>query len=237
MMEQNRRLLCLDDESDILDAYREILTPQPKGPKIVSSRAMPKGDSGRPSATFDVTFVSSGEEALEAISHAVNDGKPFAGGFFDVRLGPGIDGIETINRAKVIDTNMLFVIVTAYQDRKIEDIVKVLGKEFSDRWDFQDKPFAEMVIQQKAFNLVANWNTRMREKAYLRMLNQRHEEEQIFRNVLQDVFGMVGKHVKIALDAKPDSKIGEALKIALEEVLKAEQVLADFMKSNQSAAA
>jgi protein-export SecD/SecF family membrane protein len=92
------------------------------------------------------------------------------GGFFDVKLGPGIDGIETIRQAKDIDPNIMCCIVSAYQDRQIEEIMKIFGDEFSDHWDFLTKPFSSAEITQKANNLISNWNRKEREKEYYFLL-------------------------------------------------------------------
>ena len=177
----NRRLLILDDESGLLDAYRIILEPgansSPMG-ALVSSRSGGSAAavaSSAPSAEteveiFEPVYVSTGEEAIAAIQKAVQDEQPFVGGFFDVKLGPGIDGIETIRQVKDIDPNMLFVTVTAYQDRNVDEIFKIFGKEFADRWDFMSKPFSRNEIVQKARNLVANWDRKKREKEYLHQI-------------------------------------------------------------------
>jgi CheY-like chemotaxis protein len=228
----NRRLLVLDDEQDVIDAYKMVLSPEPS--TVASSRDV--SQKGKPSSPpLDVTYVNSGEEALQEIACSFSDGRPFAGGFFDVRLGEGIDGIETIKKAKDMDPNMSFVIVTAYQDRSIDDISEVFGKDFTGRWDFLDKPFAEMVIQQKACNMIANWNLRRLEAAYLKELIQIHEEEQVFRTVLQDIFERVVTRSKSALEKKPDKPVQDTLKQITHDIGSGCRALEEFMKSKRKA--
>lgn len=161
----NRRLICVDDEEGILDAYRAILgAPAAAAPVIQSSRGRAAAAVAvaptREVATYEVTCCLTGEEALLKIEQAVKTGQPYVGGFFDVKLGSGIDGIETIRRAAGLDKNLLVCICSAYQDRSLDEIAKIFGDEFEGHWDFMMKPFTKMEITQKAKNLVVNWQWR-----------------------------------------------------------------------------
>lgn len=166
MQMTNRRLIVVDDEPGILDAYRTILSPETKAAApIVSSRRKVVTPAATAIVTYDVTYCSSGEAALEKIGAALKAGLPFVGGFFDVKLGPGIDGIETIHRAQKLDKQLLVCIVSAYQDRSLEEIAKIFGDEFDGQWDFMMKPFNRMEILQKARNMASNWEYRRTRKA------------------------------------------------------------------------
>lgn len=184
MQPTNRRLIVVDDEPGVLDAYRVVFSQATSSvsPRIQSSRshvereAMPanpndKSEPNAPSAVsgkaqhgrlpvFEVTFCTSGEEVLEKIREGLDSGCPYVGGFFDVKLGGGIDGIETIRRAQIMDPQILVCIVSAYQDRSLEEIAKIFGEDFDGQWDFMMKPFNRMEILQKANNLVTNWEWR-----------------------------------------------------------------------------
>jgi two-component system, NtrC family, sensor kinase len=179
----NNRILVLDDEPGILDAYRLILQPgtgsgMPER-RVVSSRssaARAVAPATVAATAFEVQYVTSGEQALEVISAAVKAGKPFAGGFFDVKLGAGIDGIETIRRARELDASMLFVMVTAYQDRSIDEISRIFGSSFADRWDFLTKPFSSNEILQKSRNLISNWDRREKIRQYLAQIEDQQRQ-------------------------------------------------------------
>ncbi len=223
----NRRLLILDDEPGILEAYAGILAPR-SSPTVRSSRQV-AGAAPQPTeaiGAFEPTYVSNGPDALKAIETALTEGRPFAGGFFDVKLGPGWDGIETLKRAKDVDTDFLCVIVTAYQDRSIEDITKLFGETFSDRWDFLSKPFTRGEILQKANNLVANWDRRKREKEYIERIKTQQEQlvrsERLaavgtlargigheFGNILLSIMG----NADLALQTKDPQQMEEALQL------------------------
>lgn len=159
-MQKNNRLIVVDDEPGILDGYRNILTPAAPTPMLLSSRSRGAAIAAAPAAVpalYEVSYCSSGEEALKKVEENLKAGTPFVGGFFDVKLGPGIDGIETIRQAQKKDPRLLVCIVSAYQDRNLEEIARIFGEEFDGQWDFMMKPFANAEIVQKAKNLVANW--------------------------------------------------------------------------------
>lgn len=194
----NRRLLVLDDEPGVLDAYRIILNPMPQAPLVVSSRRSSAQAAGAitPRAAaevFEVTYVSSGEEALDTIRAAVNSGTPFAGGFFDVKLGPGIDGIEVIRQIKDLDPGLACVMVTAYQDRSLDEITRLFGEDFADRWDFLTKPFSHNEILQKARNLISNWDRKKREQEYLAQIQ--FQQEQLIRTERLAAIGTLARGI------------------------------------------
>lgn len=179
----NRKILVLDDEPGILDTYRAIFTPV--APKAIrSSRGAAAATSAMAPVAqteiFQVSYAQNGLEALKLIEDALKQNEPFVGGFFDVKLGPGIDGIETIRRAKEMDPNLLCVIATAYQDRSVDEIAQIFGEEYSDRWDFLNKPFSMGEITQKARNLVSNWDRRKREREHLQTIE--NQQEQLIRS-------------------------------------------------------
>lgn len=196
----NRRLIVVDDEKDLLDAYRGILSPAKPAISIVSSR-MKKVE--QPLDGFEVTYASNGQDVLTAIATGLEGKSPFVGGFFDVRLGPGIDGIETIRRAKEMDPNLLCTIVTAYQDRRVEEIIKIFGTSFSDQWDLLTKPLSSIAIQQKAIHLVANWNRRDREEHYLNCIQHLTRQENLIKELIGDFVSRMQQKIEAILKDAP----------------------------------
>jgi len=162
----SKRILIVEDEKAILDVYKDILSPKGGASSTIKSsrgQTTPPAKSQNANAqqdNFELTLVSTGEEAVEAVKKSLADQKPFALGFFDVLLGTGIDGIETVKRIHALDPEMYAVLVTAYQDRHVDSIRTLFGTEFQDRWDYLNKPFSEGEILQKARNMVSMWNIR-----------------------------------------------------------------------------
>jgi two-component system, NtrC family, sensor kinase len=161
--QENRRILVVEDEPEIAKSYESILN-------LPLSNVVPMRRSSRSQGApevqakvvggFEVVIVNQAVKALEEVKKAVADGKPFAMGFFDVLLGPGIDGIELVRQIHQIDPNMFAVFVTAYNDRNVDSISSLLGETMADKWDYLNKPFSEGEILQKARNTIALWNLR-----------------------------------------------------------------------------
>jgi two-component system NtrC family sensor kinase len=239
----NRRILVLEDEPGILDAYRAVF--EPAAPVTVrssrSSSATLAAASLPQEALFQVTYASNGLEALKMIEEAVKTGQPYVGGFFDVKLGPGIDGIETIRRAKEIEPDLHCVITTAYQDRSVDEITNIFGEEFSDRWDFLSKPFSHPEILQKARQLSSHWDRRKREREHLQTIQE--QQEQIIRSERLAAMGtlargighefgnvllrMIGK-AQLSLQKKDPTEMATALQTIVDAALRAGVIVRNF---------
>ncbi|MCM2282319.1 MAG: ATP-binding protein [Bdellovibrionaceae bacterium] len=185
----NHRILIVEDETAIADAYKDILGSSgnvtslrrssrspgggapPAGADPGASTAMhstagsqsPPAEAAKLPTRFELTVVHSAEQALAEIKHAVKQKRPFTMGFFDVLLGGGMDGIELVKQIHEIDPDLYAVFVTAYSDRSVDSIQTFLGADHAARWDYLNKPFTQGEILQKARAGVSVWNLR-REK-------------------------------------------------------------------------
>lgn len=193
-MEINRTLLIVDDEPETLKGYEAFLAPQATGAGRRSSRSAPvatdggtpEPGKGRSSDEYRILRASSGEEAVELFRKEFEEGRRIAAGFFDVKMGSGIDGLETIRRIKEIDRDIHCVVVTAYHDRTVEEINELFGDDFKDQWDYLNKPFTQGEIVQKARQMVAAWNR----KRQVQVLNQ-----QLVRSERLAAIGQVARGV------------------------------------------
>ena len=162
----NRRILVVEDEHEIAQAYSQILNPSNVVPLRRSSRqtAPTSNHVSDQLPPYEIVTVHDGETALQEVEKALAAGQPFALGFIDVLLGTGMDGLELVKRIQSLDPEMHFVFVTAYQDRSVDAIHQLLGSQNADRWDYLNKPFSEGEILQKARSKVAHWNIRREKK-------------------------------------------------------------------------
>jgi signal transduction histidine kinase len=210
MSAPNRRLLIIDDEPEIRRGYRAFLNPE-RVPRLESSRHVTAPDSDPATEyAFELSEAESGERALEIVKSELAAFRHFAGAIVDVRMPGRIDGLQFIQKAWELDPNLLVVVVTAYQDRSVDDIARMFGPRFQDQWDFLAKPFTSGEIVQKARNLVSGWNRRERERAHLKMIKDQQAalvaQEQIAivgrlaRNVGHDL-GNILQHVLSKLEA------------------------------------
>jgi diguanylate cyclase (GGDEF)-like protein len=110
----------------------------------------------RGAARFDVQSRNQGAAAVEAVRDAVRTGSPFSIVFLDIRMPPGIDGIEAARQIREVDPNINIVIVTGSLSPEPEN----LGTEIppADRIFFFKKPFHAVECRQLAAALCGKWH-------------------------------------------------------------------------------
>lgn len=247
--EWNKRIIIVDDEVEIANSYVQILNSQSNVTSISRSSRSAKTSTIPPKAPetanesenrfsqYEIVVTHSAQDALLKIRNATAEGKPFALGFFDVRLGEGMDGIELVKEAHKIDPEIYSVFVTAYQDRGVDTIGSYLGKEKTDRWDYLTKPFSEGEIIQKARNYTALWNLRKEKEQRDVELAEAHKRLQDgerlnsvavvargvaheFGNILMQIVGTAELNID-----RPEQE----LRKALENILKASDVATNVL--------
>ena len=133
------RILVVDDEPAILSLYQETLQSQSKPNH------------------FDVTFCSQAEEALDAFRTAVEEEKPFAVTFLDLRMPPGPDGIWLAERIRALDPYTEIVMVTGYSDTSTTPDKIASRVPPTDKLLYLQKPFHNLEIQHFAASLSTKW--------------------------------------------------------------------------------
>jgi diguanylate cyclase (GGDEF)-like protein/PAS domain S-box-containing protein len=154
------RVLAVDDEQGILDAYCKILSPGAARTKELDQlKAKLFGaDAEVPETSIRVETdcCHQAEEAVEAVSLAVEEGNPFSLILLDMRMPPGRDGAWAARQIRSLDENVGIVIVTAFSDidpRAISAEVPPQDKIF-----YLQKPFHPHEIWQLAAALGAKWH-------------------------------------------------------------------------------
>lgn len=220
----NNRIICVDDEKDIVQAYVDFLAPAPSGAPKVSSRAAAPAAAAPMSSSlnYEILKCYSGEEAIALVKSELAAGRRIAGGFFDVKMEGGIDGIQTIQELWKIDPGLNCTIVTAYQDRSVQDINQLFGPDHQDQWDYLNKPFTQGEIVQKARQMTSSWNRREMLKATQEQLVRAERMAAIgqvargvgheFGNILQRIVGKAD----LSIHEKDQAKLQDNLKIILQ---------------------
>jgi DNA-binding NarL/FixJ family response regulator len=189
------RILAVDDEQAILDSYRQVLCPdgdlRESESKMEDLALKLFGESSSKSLTpeFDLALCLQGDDAVEVVKTAVEENKPFAVAFVDVRLPPGPDGVWAAEHIRTVDPNVEIVMVTAYSDVDPSDVAsRVLP---ADKLLYVQKPFRPQELRQFASALSDKWKTgrllqkvhdeleeRVRQRtAELRKVNEQLEDE------------------------------------------------------------
>jgi two-component system, NtrC family, sensor kinase len=157
----NSRVLVIDDEENVRDGIRAMLTPRVRDTSEIDALGMRLFGGGgveKPPPPplpfrFEVDVAPTGQEGLWRVADALAEGRPYAALFVDMRM-PGWDGLETVRRIREIDDQAEVVFVTAYSDYAVREIVARAGMNVS----YHCKPFSSEEIQQLAIKAVYEWN-------------------------------------------------------------------------------
>ncbi len=155
---KNLRVLIIDDNPSIHDDFRKILVGTERDAALESKEALLFGEpqAEAKGEQFQLDSAFQGAEAVEMILQERTEGRPYAMAFVDIRMPPGIDGIETIERIWSLDPEIQFVICSAYSDHSATDILQRLG--VSDRLLMLRKPCDSAEILLLATALCEKWN-------------------------------------------------------------------------------
>jgi two-component system sensor histidine kinase/response regulator len=165
---KNRRILIIDDNRSIHDDIRKILAPPDAAmDDLADAEASLFGSTkARPEAPeFQIDSAFQGQEGLELIEKALEEGRPYAMAFVDVRMPPGWDGVETTAHIWQKYPDLQVVICTAYSDYSWEEMLNKLG--YSDRLVILKKPFDSIEVLQLAVSMSEKW--RLYQQAKLRL--------------------------------------------------------------------
>ena len=158
-----RRILLIDDNEAMHVDYRKSLGADASGGDDARELAALASDlfgdgrarSTTAAPTFSTESASQGAEGLALLEKAMAADRPFAVAFVDMRMPPGWDGLETVERLWRAAPDLQCVICTAYSDYSWEDLVGRLGAR--DNLLLLRKPFDRAEVVQLATALSEKW--------------------------------------------------------------------------------
>ena len=171
----NDRILVVDDNDAIHADFRKLLTARENqvdnaaldalaSDMFGESEAAP-GSSVPTEVAYTLEHAHQGQEGVDRVREALERGRPFAVAFVDVRMPPGMDGIEAARQMLELDSELLIVICTAFADYSREEILGHL--QHSDRYLILKKPFDGIEVQQLASTLTTRWRLERENRAQL----------------------------------------------------------------------
>ena len=156
------RVLVADDEASLIEDYRYALVQPQAGTVDVRFTELhdelfgpQRTNSSLPNV--ELVTVRQGQEAVLQVRRALDENRPFSLAFLDVRMPPGINGVDAAAQIREIDENLHIVIVTAYTDIQTVDLLQLVPP--AHRLFLLQKPFHAIEIQQLATALTAKWQT------------------------------------------------------------------------------
>jgi two-component system, NtrC family, sensor kinase len=178
-----RRILIIDDNPAIHQDFQKILAASGSS---TSLDALETALFGSPQAraggaySFEVDAASQGEEGVQRVKEAAAEGRPYALAFVDIRMPPGIDGVETTALLWKADEDLQVVLCSAYADYSWEEVAQRLG--INERLLILRKPFDNIEVRQMAQALAQKWDlarqSRRREEELAQAVAERTKELQ-----------------------------------------------------------
>lgn len=173
-------LLCVDDETSVLDSYRSILTKSADDDEVADILAMAMERDGQATTLaepkagdykYNLLLADSGPKAIELVKAEMAAGRRVAAGFFDMRM-PVMDGFETIRELRKLDPDLLCAVVTAYTDRSVSQIREIFDNGRQDELLYFKKPFSPEELEQSALNMMSSWNRKRKLEEHMRSMEK-----------------------------------------------------------------
>lgn len=156
-----RRVIVIDDNAAIVQDFRKLLCPEPPGGAPASKRLddldaaiFGRAKSEPPRDGFLVDGASQGQEGYEQIRRMRLGGRPYALAFVDMRMPPGWDGIETLERIWADSPDLEAVICSAYSDYSWHEVIRRLNRP---ALRLLGKPFESKDVLDLAWTLTNRW--------------------------------------------------------------------------------
>lgn len=152
--EKNRRILVIDDNPAIHEDFRKILMADDSSSDLDAAASAFFGEASNQAKKIEVAieYANQGEEGVRKCLEAIQEERPFAMAFVDMRMPPGWDGIKTIQHLWEVDPCLQVVICSAYSDHSWAQIQEKLGD--SHRLLILKKPFDTAEVLQLASALI-----------------------------------------------------------------------------------
>ena len=192
------RILIVDDEESNLILFQDVLQSGAFGDFApmggADGRDAPveqePADSENPPVSFDLQLCRQADEAVEAVSGAIEEGRPFAVAFLDVRMPPGPDGVWAAQEIRKLDPQIEIVIVTGFSDYHPNEIARLVLPSY--KLLYVHKPYHIHEILQTAKSLTAKWKNERELLAIQRELetrveNRTRELARVNEELLQDI--------------------------------------------------
>jgi CheY-like chemotaxis protein len=118
------RVLIADDDENILECYHDALAPALEGEEDLKDLEAELFEDTEIDPTLDSRFdvVSCRQQAAEIAASALHAGAPFDVVILDIRMPPGINGVEAAQRIRELAPQVPIIFVTGYSDMTLEEL-------------------------------------------------------------------------------------------------------------------
>jgi two-component system, NtrC family, sensor kinase len=173
-LEVNKKILLIDDQKEILDSLKKLLSGKDSLKNItnrvgdlVKDFFEAEEEKVEKEEIYEVHIAERGEKGYAMVKEANEKGEPYSVVAIDMRM-PGWDGMKTATEIRNIDKNIEMLIVTAYTDRKRDEIVEAVGTP--EKLLYLKKPFDREEILQVMLSLTMKWSLEKEVKKQIKLI-------------------------------------------------------------------
>jgi signal transduction histidine kinase len=168
------RILIVDDTAAIHADFAKILSTRDDTTELDKLERLAFGDAaampGDSSVTYELESAFQGVQAIECVQAALRRGEHYALAFVDMRMPPGIDGLQTIEGLWQIDPDMQIVICSAYSEYDWGEVLRRLDRP--SQLLVVKKPFEAIEVLQCANAMTSKWRSERELRDHLFALEQ-----------------------------------------------------------------
>ena len=152
------RVLVADDDEHVLDCYREAFcnddepTHRMRALDELAAELFNPDEDIVEEPRFDIVACSQGDDAIRKARAAAEKGNPFDIVILDVRMPPGIDGVEAGSRIRAMDPDVEIVFVSGFSDIPLAELQRRVPPPM--RLHYFNKPLSFSQLAQDVATIV-----------------------------------------------------------------------------------
>ncbi|MCH8248673.1 MAG: response regulator [Proteobacteria bacterium] len=151
------KILVADDDEDVLECYREAfgekeLTDQVRALEELAAELFNPEMDIENQPKFDMVVCNQGDDAVKVAAAARQDGEPFDVVILDVRMPPGIDGIEAGSQIRKLDPDVEIVFISGHTDVPFEELQRRVPPPL--RLHYFNKPLSFIQLAEDVVTMV-----------------------------------------------------------------------------------
>jgi CheY-like chemotaxis protein len=152
------RVLVADDDVHVLRCYQRAFANSPPSSgeatlALLSDQLFGTGIGNRPQQpVFDIVACSQGDVAVEKATAATEERQPFDAVILDIRMPPGINGLEAGKSIRRLDPEVPIVFVSGYSDVSKEELQRSVPP--ASRLHYFSKPLSFSDLARQVVEIV-----------------------------------------------------------------------------------
>ena len=151
------RVLIADDDEHILECYRKAFgkneaTDYMKALDSLEAELFDPEPAADIPPRFKLVACNQGRDAITLAAEAARQGEPFDVVILDVRMPPGIDGVETGSQIRRLDPEVEIIFVTGYSDIPRDELERRVPPPF--KLHYFNKPLSFMQLADDVAGMV-----------------------------------------------------------------------------------